>query len=72
MGSLGANRWGKSEVRVSKIHRGDNLDGFSDVTAQVLLAGDVERAHTEERQRGRGAHRHHAQHHLRARPGAPD
>lgn len=41
--SLGANRWGKSEVRVSKV-----LDGgeFMDVTAQVLLQGDVEAAHT--------------------------
>lgn len=47
MARLGANRWGKSEVRVSKVHRGDGEDGFSDVTAQVLLTGDVERAHTE-------------------------
>lgn len=40
---LGANRWGKSEVRVSKVL--DNGD-FMDVTAQVLLQGDVESAHT--------------------------
>ena len=41
--ALGANRWGKSGVRLSKV-----LDGgdFVDVTAQVLLQGDVERAHT--------------------------
>ncbi|MGD2102896.1 MAG: urate oxidase [Acidimicrobiia bacterium] len=41
--SLGANRWGKSEVRVSKVLDGG---GFMDVTAQVLLQGDVEAAHT--------------------------
>ncbi|HLF59678.1 MAG TPA: urate oxidase [Acidimicrobiia bacterium] len=46
MARLGANRWGKSEIRVSKIHRGDTSDDFSDVTVQVLLQGDVETAHT--------------------------
>ncbi|MGB7859062.1 MAG: urate oxidase [Acidimicrobiia bacterium] len=43
---LGDNRWGKSEVRVSKVLRGDRIDGFVDVTVQVLLQGDVEAAHT--------------------------
>lgn len=46
MARLGANRWGKSEVRVSKIHRGDLADDISDVTVSVLLEGDVEAAHT--------------------------
>jgi urate oxidase len=44
---LGANRWGKSDVRVSKVLRGDDSDDFVDVTVQVLLEGDVESAHTE-------------------------
>lgn len=47
MPSLGPNRWGKSEVRLSKVHRGDAVDDFSDITVQVLLEGDVERAHTQ-------------------------
>lgn len=46
MAELGANRWGKSDVRVSKIHRGDLADDFSDVTVSVLLEGDVADAHT--------------------------
>lgn len=41
--SLGVNRWGKSGVRVSKVF-GDG--GFIDVTAQVLLQGGVDTAHT--------------------------
>ena len=41
---LGANRWGKSEVRVSKVLPGDE---FVDITVQVLLEGDVGPAHTE-------------------------
>lgn len=47
MARLGANRWGKSEVRLSKVHRGEPADDFSDITVQVLLEGDVEEAHTE-------------------------
>lgn len=47
MPELGANRWGKSEVRLSKVHRGDRVDDISDLTVQVLLEGDVEEAHTE-------------------------
>lgn len=47
MPTLGPNRWGKSEVRVSKVHRGDAVDDFSDIAVQVLLEGDVEQAHTE-------------------------
>jgi urate oxidase len=46
MAGLGANRWGKSEVRVSKVHRGDFADDISDVTVSVFLEGDVEAAHT--------------------------
>ena len=47
MAELGANRWGKSEVRLSKVHRSDRVDDFSDITVQVLLEGDVEAAHIE-------------------------
>lgn len=43
---LGANRWGKSGVRVSKVIRGDGGDDFIDATVQVLLTGDVADAHT--------------------------
>lgn len=45
MAPLADNRWGKSEVRVSKVHRGDVADDISDVTVQVLLRGDMEEAH---------------------------
>lgn len=47
MAHLGSNRWGKSEVRLSKVHRGTGRDDFSDLTVWVLLEGDVEAAHTE-------------------------
>jgi urate oxidase len=47
MARLGSNRWGKSEVRLSKVHRGSVRDDFSDVTVQILLEGDVEAAHVE-------------------------
>lgn len=47
MATLGSNRWGKSGVRLSKVHRGDGFDDFSDLTVQVLLEGEVERAHTD-------------------------
>lgn len=43
---LGETRWGKSEVRVSKVIRGEDGDDFLDVTVQLLLEGDVEPAHT--------------------------
>jgi urate oxidase len=43
---LGANSWGKSGVRVSKVLRGSDSDDFVDVTVQVLLEGDVAPAHT--------------------------
>ena len=44
---LGANRWGKSGVRVSKVLRGGDADDFVDVTVQVLLEGDVAPAYTQ-------------------------
>jgi urate oxidase len=44
---LGPNRWGKTDVRVSKVFRGDDGDDFLDLTVQVLLRGDVAAAHTE-------------------------
>jgi urate oxidase len=43
---LGRNRWGKTDVRVSKVHRSEDEDDFTDVTVQVLLEGSVEAAHT--------------------------
>lgn len=47
MARLGSNRWGKSEVRLSKVHPGGSTDDFSDVTVRVLLTGDVEAAHSD-------------------------
>ncbi len=47
MAQLGENRWGKSGVRVSKIHRGETGDDFSDLTVQILLSNDVVTTHTE-------------------------
>ncbi|HEX2404823.1 MAG TPA: urate oxidase, partial [Acidimicrobiia bacterium] len=43
---MGKNRWGKTDVRISKIHRTDSGDDFTDLSVQVLLEGDVEEAHT--------------------------
>ena len=45
--ALGDNRWGKTDVRVSKVFRGGASDDFLEIEVQVLLTGDVERAHTE-------------------------
>lgn len=47
MASLGANRWGKSEIRVSKVHHSESGDDFSDLSVQVLLEGEVAAAYTE-------------------------
>lgn len=44
---LGANRWGKSDVRISKVFRVDDSDDFVDLRVQILLEGDVGPAHTE-------------------------
>lgn len=44
---LGDNRWGKTDVRVSKVFRGDEGDDFIDLTVQVVLEGDVADAHTD-------------------------
>jgi urate oxidase len=52
MAQLGQNRWGKSDVRVSKILRTDAGDDFLDLTVQVLLQGDVEAAHVQGDNRG--------------------
>jgi urate oxidase len=52
MARLGDNRWGKSDVRVSKILRSDSGDDFLDLTVQVLLQGEVEAAHVEGDNRG--------------------
>jgi len=43
---LGAKRWGKSEIRVSKVFRGQAGDDFIDLTVQILLEGDVTGAYT--------------------------
>ncbi len=45
MGRLGETWWGKSEIRVSKVDRGEPEHGFSDVTVQVLLGNDGESTH---------------------------
>lgn len=47
MAELGANQWGKSGVRLSKLIRGDHEDNFLDLEFQVLLSGDVEAAYVE-------------------------
>ena len=41
MAILGSNQWGKSEVRVSKVIRGENGHDFLDLTVQILLTGEV-------------------------------
>jgi urate oxidase len=45
--ALGANSWGKTGVRLSKVVRGQDGDDFIDLTVQVLLDGDVAAAHVE-------------------------
>lgn len=52
MGTLGANQWGKSAVRVSKVIRGDGEDQFLDLEVQVLLTGEVEAAYLDGDNRG--------------------
>ncbi|HUF94880.1 MAG TPA: urate oxidase [Acidimicrobiia bacterium] len=47
MPTLGANRWGKSAVRLSKVIRGDGEDRFLDLEFQMLLSGDVGAAYLE-------------------------
>lgn len=47
MARLGKNSWGKTDVRVSKVHRSESQDDFSDIAVQVLLEGAVEQAHTD-------------------------
>lgn len=49
---LGDKRWGKSDVRVSKIIRGEDGDDFLDLTVQVMLRGDVGAAFTDGDNRG--------------------
>jgi urate oxidase len=45
--ALGPHRWGKTDVRVSKVFRGGGVDDFLDVAVQVLLQGDVSAAYIE-------------------------
>ncbi len=47
MASLGENSWGKSAVRISKVLRGEDQDGFLDLEVQVLMSGDVAAAYHE-------------------------
>jgi urate oxidase len=50
---LGANSWGKSRVRVSKVLRGDDGDDILDLSVDIqLVASDVEVAHTVGDNRG--------------------
>ena len=44
--ALGANSWGKRQVRVSKLIRGEDRHDFIDLDVQILLRGDVASAHT--------------------------
>lgn len=44
MSRLGDNSWGKTAVRVSKVHRGEGEHGFSELAVNVQLVGDVENA----------------------------
>jgi urate oxidase len=44
---LGPNRYGKSRVRVFKLHRGVDSHEITDLTVQVLLAGDYLQAHVD-------------------------
>jgi urate oxidase len=43
---LGANRYGKSEVRLVKLERGDERHQLRDLTVKVMLEGDFEAVHT--------------------------
>src|ERR671919_2998002 len=43
---LGANRYGKSEVRLVKLHRGPERHALRDLTVDVTLEGDFEAVHT--------------------------
>lgn len=52
MTHLGANSWGKSEVRVSKVRRRPERHEFSDLTVGVQLGGEVEAAFREGDNRG--------------------
>jgi urate oxidase len=45
--ALGANSWGKSEVRVSKIRRDAGRDDLLDLSVAVRLEGDVAGAHID-------------------------
>jgi len=45
MTRLGDNTWGKSAVRISKLHRGSGEDRFSELTVGILLEGDVDDAY---------------------------
>ncbi len=47
MTELSTNTWGKSQVRLSKIHRGVDSDDFSEVSASVALTGDVSDAYMD-------------------------
>ncbi|HEX2370093.1 MAG TPA: urate oxidase [Acidimicrobiia bacterium] len=42
---LGPNRYGKSGVRVFKLHRGRDRHEITDLTVRVLLSGDYREAH---------------------------
>ena len=44
--ALGANRYGKSEVRLVKLERGADSHSLRDLTVDVMLEGDFEAVHT--------------------------
>jgi urate oxidase len=44
--ALGANQYGKSEIRLVKLERGEERHRIRDLTVDVTLEGDFERVHT--------------------------
>src|SRR5580658_11249939 len=47
MAKLGANRYGKSRVRLSRITRNGDRHEFNEWTVHVMLYGDFETSYTE-------------------------
>src|ERR1700743_25996 len=43
---LAANRYGKSRVRLMRVHKHEDHHDLDEWTVQVLLSGDFEEAHT--------------------------
>ncbi len=65
MATLGANRYGKSRVRLSRITRFDDHNEFNEWTVNVMLYGDFEASYTEADNSKSPAHRHDEEHRVR-------